>query len=343
MTLSTAPLLPEGSLPTAPIKSAGLSCSNHTCIPLVLLTIGIIACLLVPCGCAAPRRTVAAIETSELDSAYLDLREARYGRATAKYLLILQQEPNRPQAEEARFRLGECYFHMRAYMDAGAQFQRYLSDYPDGAFANDARQYIAKLRGIEEEERQKAELRKKEMLARLKHWRDVSQREPDDAEALVQVGHALWDLEEYEDAAREYLRAIKLDTEKRHDRLISSRLSFEEDGTVTVLTPAELERRERERNPIVVSNTHAYRGGRDIFTYEPRWFIVTGQVVNRSSGTVRDVGVLVTIFDFAGHVLDSAGYRIGAMRPGQVRAFSVRFTNFENIYNIDRYECEPVF
>ena len=303
--------------------------------------------VLVSAGCAIHRQGMAvATQTSpELDAAYRDMTEGKYSLAVSRYLLILQQNQSRPEAlQEARFRLGECYYNMRSYMEAGVQFQRYLADYPSGAFASEAKEYLKKLQGIEEQKRLQEELRKQEIRARLEHWRETVRREPNNADAAVQVGHALWDLQEYEDAAREYLRAIQLDPEKRHDELISARMLFHEDGTATVLTPEEQERLERERNPIQIYNTHAYRGGgRDLFTTGPRYYIVTGQVVNRSSRTVHNVGVVVTIFDFPGHVLDSASYRIGTMRPGRIRAFRTSFGTFENIYNIDRYECEAVY
>lgn len=297
-------------------------------------------------GCVAHRQVVNSAHTNpELEQAYRDMANGKYISAVPKYLWILQQKESTPGArQEARFRLGECYYHMRSYMESGIQFQRYLADYSDGAFASDAKQYLEKLQGIESQERQREELRRKEAEARLKHWRDMAKREPKSAEAAAQVGHALWDLGDYEDAAREYLRALQLDPGKRYDELISSRLEFHEDGSATVITPEERERLEKERNPIVIYNKHAYRaGGQDLFASEPRYFIVTGQVVNRSSRVVQDVEVAVTIFDFAGHVLDSASYRMGTMRAGRIRSFTVRFSNFENIYNIDRYECESVY
>jgi len=281
----------------------------------------------------------------ELDAAYRDMRDGKYTQAASRYLLILQQNEDRLEGlQEARFRLGECYYNMRSYLEAGVQFQRYLADYPQGAFAAEAKQYLEKLRGIEEEKRQQEELRKQEIRARLEHWREIARRDPRNADAALQVGHALWDLQEYEEAGREYLRAVLLDENNRLDPLVAARMEFHEDGTATVLTPEEQERLERERNPIQIFNTHAYKGGgRDLFTSGRRYYIVTGQVVNRSSRTVRNVTIIITIFDFAGHVLDSASYQIGTMRPGQIRAFRASFGTFENIYNIDRYECEAVF
>jgi len=297
-------------------------------------------------GCVAHRQVVhAGHANGELDYAYQDLANGRYLSAMTKYLLVLQRDSTRPGArQEARFRLAECYYNMRSFMEAGIQFERYLADYPDGAFVSEAKQYLGKLQGIEDQERQQQELQTKENQARLKKWQDTARNEPNSAEAAAQVGHALWDLGEYEDAAREYLRAVQLDSAKRNDKLINSRLEFHEDGSATVLTPAEQERRERERNPVAIFNKHGYRGGSGgVLQGEPRWYTVTGQVVNRSSRTIGSVSVAVTLYDFSGHVLDTANYGMGAMRPGQIRAFRTTFTAFENIYNIDHYECEAVY
>jgi tetratricopeptide (TPR) repeat protein len=272
------------------------------------------------------------------------MRHGRYGAAAAIYLLILQEQHTGPAVEEARFRLGQCYFHMRSYLEAGGQFQRYLSDYPNGAFAANSKQYLAELQEMEERALAQQERREREIRKRLEHWKAVAADDPRNAEALVEVGHALWDLEQYEEAARDYLRAMEIDPDVSYGKVLSQRLAFDEDGTVTVLTPEEIAQRDRERNPILVYNTYDYRGGGvDVLRSEWRWYIVTGQIVNRSNQTVRGVGVLVTIKDFAGHVLDSAEYRVGTVRPGQFRAFSVPFRNFENIYDIESYECEPIF
>jgi tetratricopeptide (TPR) repeat protein len=326
---------------------------SHASIPSITRYPRIILRLIVACsivallsaGCAGQRRAVTTQTSPELDDAYRDMRDGKYSQAVSLYLLILQQNEGRPEAlQEARFRLGECYYNMRSYLEAGVQFQRYLADYPQGAFAADAKQYLEKLQGIEEQKRQQEELRKQEIRARLEHWREIARREPNNADAALQAGHALWDLQEYEEAGRQYLRAIQLDQNKRYDPLVNERMSFHEDGTATVLTPEDQERLERERNPIQVFNTHAYKGGgRDLFTSGPRYYIVTGQVVNRSNRTINNVAIIVTIFDFGGHVLDSASYRIGTMRPGQIRAFRTSFGTFENIYNIDKYEYEAVF
>jgi len=255
-------------------------------------------------GCVAHRQVVhAGHANGELDYAYQDLANGRYLSAMTKYLLVLQRDSTRPGArQEARFRLAECYYNMRSFMEAGIQFERYLADYPDGAFVSEAKQYLGKLQGIEDQERQQQELQTKEN------------------------------------------QAVQLDSAKRNDKLINSRLEFHEDGSATVLTPAEQERRERERNPVAIFNKHGYRGGSGgVLQGEPRWYTVTGQVVNRSSRTIGSVSVAVTLYDFSGHVLDTANYGMGAMRPGQIRAFRTTFTAFENIYNIDHYECEAVY
>ncbi len=295
-------------------------------------------------GCATQGHALARLSNGELSSAYGDMKDGRYGAAAASYILVLQEESSGPAAEESRFRLGQCYFYMRSYLEAGTQFQRYLSDHPTGAFAANSKQYVGELREMEERERVQDKMREREIRIRLEHWKAVAKSEPDNAEAAVQIGHALWDLNEHESAAREYVRGIDLDPDVIYGKLLSQRISFNDDDTVTVLTPEEIAQLEKERNPIVVFNTRARPGGgRSLFSSEPRWYIVTGQVVNGSSQTVRGVAVLVTIKDFAGHVLDNTEHRIGTVRPRQIRAFTVKFSNFENIYNIDRYECEPVF
>ena len=40
---------------------------------------------------------------------------------------------------------------------------------------------------------------------------------------------------------------------------------------------------------------------------------------------------------------DTTTVSVGRLNPGEIRAFSVRFSNFDNIENINRYECVASF
>jgi hypothetical protein len=109
------------------------------------------------------------------------------------------------------------------------------------------------------------------------------------------------------------------------------------------LSPAEVERRQIQAQPLAVTNTAAFKSGEDLFTRTALFYSVTGQVVNRSDSVLYGVQVIITIYGFGNVVNDTTTVSIGRLNPGEIRAFSVRFSNFENIENINRYECVATF
>jgi hypothetical protein len=57
---------------------------------------------------------------------------------------------------------------------------------------------------------------------------------------------------------------------------------------------------------------------------------------------VYGAGVEVTIYDMLG-ILDTRTAYFGTLAPGEVRAFSLGMTNFQDINDVARYECQPIF
>ena len=51
------------------------------------------------------------------------------------------------------------------------------------------------------------------------------------------------------------------------------------------------------------------------------------------------VQIVVTVYGFGNMVYDTNTIHIGRMNPGEIRAFSSRFSNFDNIEEVQRYEC----
>ena len=90
-------------------------------------------------------------------------------------------------------------------------------------------------------------------------------------------------------------------------------------------------------------NTTAFKSGRDLLTRERKFYVVTGQVRNRSDSILYGVQVIVTLYGFGNVVYDTNTVNIGRMNPDEVRAFTVRFSNFPNIDDMNRHEVVPVF
>ncbi len=87
-----------------------------------------------------------------LGDAYLDMDN--YASAEGEYLRLLSDYPRSELVPEAEYRLGLVYFEQskRSVLDqtttkdAIAQLRRFLRDYPDGEFSDDARERLAELR-----------------------------------------------------------------------------------------------------------------------------------------------------------------------------------------------------
>jgi hypothetical protein len=55
------------------------------------------------------------------------------------------------------------------------------------------------------------------------------------------------------------------------------------------------------------------------------------------------VEVLITLYGQGNIVYDSRPWHVGRLNPGERRAFSVRFDQFETLENIQRFECVGSF
>jgi hypothetical protein len=110
-----------------------------------------------------------------------------------------------------------------------------------------------------------------------------------------------------------------------------------------IVTPSEIERRSIENRPLLITNTNYFRSGEDLITRESRFYVVSGQAHNRSDSILYGVQVHVTIYGFGNVIYDTATVNIGRLHPGEQRAFSIRFSNFDNINNVARYECIGTF
>jgi tetratricopeptide (TPR) repeat protein len=268
------------------------------------------------------------------------MEDGRYHLARMKFAMALEEQPGN---ETAIFGLGLSHFRLGAYENAAKYFVRYLDDFSEGEYAEEARHYISRIDSIQQQRRDEQARRAAALKARVDTARDAVERQPADPQLRIELGSAYWDIADFARAAEQYIRAVDLDATLRDHPVVRGRMEFGPGGETIVLTPHELERRDREANPVVISNMRGYRAGRGSFDFQYLWYVVSGQVRNRSSSTVRGVAVEAVIYDLSGHVLDVQQMYIGTMRPGAERSFSARLTHFDNINNVHRYECKVLY
>jgi tetratricopeptide (TPR) repeat protein len=291
-------------------------------------------------GCVSQPLLTRIPATDNLVSAETALDDGRYHLARMKFAMALEEQPGN---ETAVFGLGLSHFRLGAYENAARYFVRYLDDFSEGEYAEEARYYISEINSIQQQRLDARAKRAAVLKDRVDTAREAVERRPSDPKLRIELGSAYWDIADFARAAEQYIRAVKLDAALRDHPVVRGRMEFGPAGGTTVLTPRELERRDREANPIVISNTRGYRAGRGSFDFQYLWYVVSGQVRNRSTRTVAGVAVEAVIYNLSGHVLDVQQMYIGTMRPGAERSFSARLTHFDDINNVHRYECKIMY
>ena len=252
---------------------------------------------------------------------------------------IIARYPDSKQAIEAHYLLGVTYSDVEGHRDAIEELNLYLEAAPSGNHAEESRALVKRLY----EENRKRFPTTQDLDAEIASLREKLTSAPDSDEFGKTLADRLWRRGKYEEAGRIYLDIASRDEAFKSDPVFSRRIELRPDGTHVLLTPTEIMRREIERQPISVTNLTSFRSGRDRRTQVPRYFVVTGQAINRSDSVLYGVQVLVTIYGFGYRVYDTGAYRIGEMYPGEMRAFTVRFANFRELNSIERYDYSVRF
>lgn len=252
---------------------------------------------------------------------------------------LIARYPGSKEATEAHYLLGITYYEIEGYRDAIEELNRYLAAAPAGPHADESRALAERL----SEEYRKRFPTPQELDAEITLLQEKLAADP--ASEALQKGLAdrLWLRGRYEEAARMYLEMAARDEAFKRDPVFTRRIDLRPDGSHVLLTPEEIVRREVDRQPIAVTNLTSFRSGRDRRTQVPRYFVVTGQAINRSQNKLTGVEINVTIYGFGARVYDTKQFRIGEMYPGETRAFSLRFSNFRELNSIDRYDYSVRF
>ena len=256
-----------------------------------------------------------------------------------RLLNVMSKYPASQSAMEARYWLGLAYYKIGGFRDAIDLFNEYVKLAPKGKYAEKAANYVAQ---ISEEYNQKFPTAQKLDEAIDAMAQEVA-KAPDDLAKQLELADLLWKRGDYTDAGLIYKAVVAKRPEYAKDAAVAARVEFLPNGECTLLTPLEIQRRQAEAQPLIVINTSSFHSGRDLFTREQRFYSVTGQVVNRGDSVLYGVQVVITLYGFGNAVFDTNTVSIGRMNPNEVRAFSVRFSNFDNIENVNRYECVATF
>ncbi len=287
-------------------------------------------------------------ETRATDSfaASKQLVEARRMVKGGEYSLVIprlqqltMEFPSDPAAIEARYYLGLSYFNIGGYDQALQYFREYAELAPQGENAESAKSYIQRMTENAPATPTEVDVKIRDALAR-------AATNPDDAAIKMELANLYWDAGRYAEAGKVYQELLAKWPNLMNDTVVRTRVALEKDGTLTVLSPQETERRFHEKEPLQIFNVSSFRSGRFEdwnATARERYYNVAGQAVNQSERPLEDARITVTIYGMGQMVFDTQTVSLGTLQPGEVRAFSVQFSKFDNIFNVTRHECVGTF
>lgn len=252
---------------------------------------------------------------------------------------IIVRYPGTDGANDARYFLGLVYYRIGGYRDAIDVFDEYLRLAPSGKYAGESRGYIAKLGQEYREKYGSVEELDREMSV----LKERLTAEPGNLSYEWELADVLWRRGNYAEAADLYMSVTAKKPAYALEPVFQSRFERLPNGQYVALTPSEQTRRQNERQPLAVINESTFHSGRELIARTSQFYSVTGQVVNRSDSVLYGVEVIVTLYGFGNTVYDTTMFSIGRLAPKEIRAFSVRFSNFDNIENVFKHECVPTF
>lgn len=312
----------------------------------VLLSALVAGCVSQAPGTAPGRAPVSPSQMLNESAAGKKVEEARHfvtagenSIAIPRLLQVISCYPDTRASLEARYLLGITYYNIKSYKDAVGVFQEYQRLAPSGTHAKEAADYIQR---VSDEYNQK--FPGPEVLdARITELKNQLRANPENVGQQMELAELLWKRGDYSDAGRIYVYIIERHPEYAQDAAVNDRIERLPQGGYIALTPTEVQRRQIREQPLEIINQNSFRSGRDLITREDRYYVVTGQVLNRGDSVLYGVQVNITIYGFGGVVYDTNTVTLGRMNPGETRAFSTRFSDFENMDNIDRFNCVSTF
>ncbi len=316
------------------------------------------ASVLVAAGCAGnslavgrpspspDRGAVSEVRATDNYAASNRLAEAKRMVKAGEYSLVIprlqqlkSQFPGDQAAIEARYYLGLSYYNVGGYGDALQNFKEYTELAPQGENIASAQEHIQRMT-------QNAPSTPAETDVKIRDAAARSAANPEDASIKLELANLYWDAARYDEAGKVYGELLAKWPNLMNDTVVRTRIAVDKNGALTVLSPQETERRYREQDPLQIFNVSSFRSGRFEdwnATARERYYSVAGQAVNRSQRPLEDVRITVTIYGIGQMVYDTQTVSLGALQPGETRAFSVQFSKFDNIFNVTRHECVGTF
>lgn len=284
-----------------------------------------------------PSTTNSPAASRELSAAQRMVKAGEYSSAVPRLEHIIQKYPNDIAGIEARFFLGKAYYSISAFSDALRLLNEYLALMPEGPYAEEALVLTGRLQNPQD---------LSEVDKRISELRKISLETPEELAPKLELADLLWTSGRYEEALPIYEDLLKRWPGLKSDMIVRQRIAFDASGTILALTPDEIDRRNREEEPLKLYNISAFKSGRYEgwpATAKEKYYNVSGIAVNQSDQPLDDVYVTITIYGLGQMVYETQRVYLGTLPPGEKRPFSAQFSRFDTLENIVRYECEGTF
>lgn len=271
---------------------------------------------------------------SEIKYAQQLIEKGQFSHALPKLLSVIESGE---KDTTAYYFLGIVYQELGSPQNALNYYIKYLQLSPQGVYAEHSRKQIGTLIGSPINQIEKVDT----IENQIHTLEQKLQQEPKNVDIMLQLANWYWINQNFSKAGDLYKSIISLDPNYWSHPVISSRLEKGVNNEIIVVTPEEALKREAEKNPIIFFNVTSFRSGRSLgwsSDFKHHIYNVSGQVRNRSSRTLRNVTIQLTIYGFSGIVYDTRTISLGNLSSGQIKPFSAQFVNFDNIENIDHYD-----
>lgn len=262
-----------------------------------------------------------------------------YSQALPRLLLVTSQDQQSAQAAEAFYWMGVAYQRIGSLGEASDAYGRSVEIAPDGAYAATAQTAMETIRN----EVDAAYVDADELDGLIKQVEQRAAAEPNEVAHRLLLADLHWKRESYDAAGAIYQELLTTHPGLARDRVVAQRMMQKAEGGWTVMTPGTAIQMNAEENPVTLYGVSSFKTTElrgDVRYYNVDFYHVSGYVVNQSQSPVRNVNVDVTIFGFGSRVFDTTSVSLGTLRPGQHRTFAVRFNNFDNVNNVQRYDCQ---
>lgn len=276
------------------------------------------------------------------DNSYMNLNYAQrliekgeFSQALPKLLSIVESGKN--NYPESHYLLGVVYQELGSPQNALTHYIKYLQIAPTGIYSENSKRKISEILGKPDTQIERVTT----IEERISSLEEMLKIHPKNKNIMLELANWYWINQNYDKAGELYRELVILYPELWNEDVIASRIEKDERGNIIVLSPDEALKREAERKPIVFFNVTSFRSGRQFgwaSDLRHQIYNVTGQVRNRSSRTIKNLSVQVTIYGFSGMVYDTKTVNLGNLNPGQTKPFSIQFTNFDTIENVDHYD-----